>query len=169
MTTANLTADKTQRTAAADAELTLSAESPPTSRPAALPADLRTYLETRLNRLQGTDGLAVAAETAALKRWIALPTAEGSLVDEIKALPEYLAAKAAEEEYQTDSRSDDEIRTEAVDVAGGRRVCESLERLINGVGFAILGLTGQDDTRFAAWCDRYVATWAAEIIEWCDL
>lgn len=43
---------------------------------AALPADLRTYLETLLNRLQGTDGLAVAAETAALKRWIALPTAE---------------------------------------------------------------------------------------------
>ncbi len=51
-------------------------ESSPTSRPAALPADLRTYLETLLNRLQGTDGLAVAAETAALKRWIALPTAE---------------------------------------------------------------------------------------------
>ena len=51
-------------------------ESPTTARPAALPADLRTYLETLLNRLRGTDGLAVAAETAALKRWIALPTAE---------------------------------------------------------------------------------------------
>ncbi len=51
-------------------------ESSPTSRPAALPAGLRTDLETLLNRLQGTDGLAVAAETAALKRWIALPTAE---------------------------------------------------------------------------------------------
>lgn len=42
----------------------------------ALPADLRAYLETRRDRLQGGHGLAVAAEIAALKRWIALPTAE---------------------------------------------------------------------------------------------
>ncbi len=48
----------------------------PTSRPAALPADLRTYLETRRDRLQGGHGLAVAAEIAALNRWLALPTAE---------------------------------------------------------------------------------------------
>jgi hypothetical protein len=51
-------------------------ESSPTSRPAALPADLRTYLETRRDRLQGGHGLGLAAEIAALKRWIALPTAE---------------------------------------------------------------------------------------------
>lgn len=51
-------------------------ESSPTSRPAALPADLRTYLETRRDRLQGGHGLAVAAEIAALNRWLALPTAE---------------------------------------------------------------------------------------------
>lgn len=50
-------------------------ESSPTSRPAALPADLRTYLETRRDRLQGGHGLGLAAEIAALKRWIALPTA----------------------------------------------------------------------------------------------
>jgi chromosome segregation ATPase len=51
---------------------------PPTSRPAALPADLRTYLETRRDRLQGGHGLAVAAEIAALNRWLALPVAEVS-------------------------------------------------------------------------------------------
>lgn len=51
-------------------------ESPPTSRPAALPADLRTYLETRRDRLQGGHGLGLAAEIAALNRWLALPTAE---------------------------------------------------------------------------------------------
>lgn len=45
------------------------------SRPAALPADLRTYLETRHDRLQGGHGLAVAAEIAALRRWIELPAA----------------------------------------------------------------------------------------------
>ena len=51
-------------------------ESSPTSRPAALPADLRTYLETRRDRLQGGHGLGLAAEIAALNRWLALPTAE---------------------------------------------------------------------------------------------
>lgn len=51
-------------------------ESSPTSRPPALPADLRTYLETRRDRLQGGHGLAVAAEIAALNRWIAMPAAE---------------------------------------------------------------------------------------------
>lgn len=40
----------------------------------ALPADLRTYLETRRDWLRGAD----AAEAAALKRWLALPTAEVS-------------------------------------------------------------------------------------------
>lgn len=39
-------------------------------------ADLRAYLETRRDRLQGGHGLAVAAEIAALNRWLALPTAE---------------------------------------------------------------------------------------------
>ncbi len=42
----------------------------------ALPADLRTYLETRRDRLQGGHGLGLAAEIAALNRWLALPTAE---------------------------------------------------------------------------------------------
>lgn len=51
-------------------------QSSPTSRPAALPADLRTYLETRRDRLQGGHGLGLAAEIAALNRWLALPTAE---------------------------------------------------------------------------------------------
>ena len=46
------------------------------ARPAALPADLRTYLETRRDRLQGGHGLGLAAEIAALNRWLALPTAE---------------------------------------------------------------------------------------------
>lgn len=44
--------------------------------PPALPADLRTYLETRRDRLQGGHGLGLAAEIAALNRWLALPTAE---------------------------------------------------------------------------------------------
>lgn len=53
-------------------------QSSPTSRPAALPADLRTYLETRRDRLQGGHGLGLAAEIAALNRWLALPVAEAS-------------------------------------------------------------------------------------------
>lgn len=44
----------------------------------ALPADLRAYLETRRDRLQGGHGLAVAAEIAALNRWLALPTADAT-------------------------------------------------------------------------------------------
>ena len=48
------------------------------ARPAALPADLRTYLETRRDRLQGGHGLGLAAEIAAINRWLALPTADAT-------------------------------------------------------------------------------------------
>lgn len=48
------------------------------ARPTALPADLRTYLETRRDRLQGGHGLGLAAEIAALNRWLALPTADAT-------------------------------------------------------------------------------------------
>ena len=44
----------------------------------ALPADLRTYLETRRDRLQGGHGLGLAAEIAAINRWLALPTADAT-------------------------------------------------------------------------------------------
>jgi hypothetical protein len=50
-------------------------EPKPTAHPA-LPADLRAYLEARRDRLQGGHGLGLAAEIAALNRWLALPTAE---------------------------------------------------------------------------------------------
>jgi chromosome segregation ATPase len=65
---------ETQRTAAADLRASLDRVAMEAS--PALPADLRTYLETRRDRLQGGHGLGLAAEIAALKRWIALPTAE---------------------------------------------------------------------------------------------
>lgn len=44
----------------------------------ALPADLRAYLETRRDRLQGGHGLGLAAEIAAINRWLALPTADAT-------------------------------------------------------------------------------------------
>ncbi len=106
-----------------------------------------------------SEAIEAANQAAGIEREFGDAPAWGGLADMIRALPEYLAAEQASEDYQADDRSDEEIaaantEAQAVERCGGA---------ISAVGERKLGIT--DDTR-DEWCARYVATYRAEIAEW---
>lgn len=108
------------------------------------------------------DAVLAAREAAAIERAYGDTPAWGGLAAAIQELPEYLAIAGAAADYKDDDRDDDAIAAEVDAIAAGRRVCESLEDLVNaGEGVARTAPGGEE------WGARYVASWCAEMREWC--
>lgn len=102
---------------------------------------------------QWSDAIKAAEQAAQIEREFGDAPAWGGLADAIRALPEYRAAEQADEDYQGDSRSDDEIAASNTE----EEALRSLAGLINAVG----------EAKLESWGDRYVAAYRAEIAGWC--
>lgn len=100
------------------------------------------------------EAIAAAEQAAGIEREFGDAPAWGKLARAIKALPEYVAALTADDNYQHDDRSDEEIAADA-------------ERLANDSCAANINAGAGENSD--EWIDRYAAAYRAEIAEWCAL
>lgn len=146
----------------AEAQRLAEAEAAAVEERAAAAAELGRQAAELVGAGHWSEAVEAAEEAAGIEREFGDAPAWGGLAAAIRALPEYLAAEQASEDYQSDDRSDEEIaaantEAQAVERCGGA---------ISAIGERKLGLAA--DTR-DEWCARYVAAYRAEITEWCAL